>query len=65
MANSEDPDEMQYYAAFYQGLHCVLGLKQQSGTEIYKTLEDLKIHNGQSHTYWIIMLGILQQNTKG
>ena len=21
-ANSEDPDEMQHYAAFHQGLHC-------------------------------------------
>ena len=23
-ANSEDPDEMQHNAAFYQGLHCLL-----------------------------------------
>ena len=22
-ANSNDPDEMQYYAAFYLGLHCL------------------------------------------
>ena len=22
-ANSEDPDEMQHYAAFHQGLHCL------------------------------------------
>ena len=27
-ANSEDPDEMQYHAVFYQGLHCLLRLKQ-------------------------------------
>ena len=30
LANSEDPDEMQHNAAFYQGLHCLLGLKQPS-----------------------------------
>ena len=23
LANSEDPDEMQHYAAFQQGLHCL------------------------------------------
>ena len=30
---SEDPDEMQHDAAFHQGLHCLLRLKQSSGTE--------------------------------
>ena len=25
--NSEDPDEMPHYAAFYQGLYCLLGKK--------------------------------------
>ena len=33
-ANSEDPDEMQHNAAFHQGLHCLLRLKQ---TEIHHT----------------------------
>ena len=32
LANSEDPDEMQHKAAFNQGLHCLLRLKQLSGT---------------------------------
>ena len=32
---SEDPDEMQHNAAFHQGLHCLLRLKQPSGREIY------------------------------
>ena len=32
LANSEDPDEMQHYAAFHQGLHCLLRLKQHSET---------------------------------
>ena len=27
LLNSEDPDEMQHYAAFHQGLHCLLRLK--------------------------------------
>ena len=33
LANSKDPDEMQHSAAFHQGLHCLLRLKQSSGTE--------------------------------
>ena len=39
LANSEDPDEMQQNAAFHQGLHCLLRLKQSSGTEIHRNLE--------------------------
>ena len=31
LANSEDPDEMLHYAAFHQGLHCLLLQKQSSG----------------------------------
>ena len=34
LARSEDPDEMQHDAAFHQGLHCLLRLKQTSRTEI-------------------------------
>ena len=26
LANSEDPDKMQHYTAFYWGLHCLLGV---------------------------------------
>ena len=44
LANSEDPDEMQHNAAFHQGLHCLLRLKQSSGSEviiiIYKILPE-------------------------
>ena len=40
LANSEDPDEMQQYAAFHQGLHCLLRSKQPSGTEIHHKLEN-------------------------
>ena len=40
LANSEDPDEMHYYAAFHQGLHCLLRLKQSSWTEIHHSLEN-------------------------
>ena len=39
LANSEDQDEMQHNAAFHQGLHCLLRLKQPSGTEIHHDLE--------------------------
>ena len=31
LANSEDSDEMQHYAAFHQGLLCLLRLKQSLG----------------------------------
>ena len=34
LANTEDSDEMQQNAAFHQGLHCLLKLKQHTGTEI-------------------------------
>ena len=33
LANREEPDEMQHDAAFHQGMHCLLRLKQTSGTE--------------------------------
>ena len=39
LVNSEDPDEMQHNAAFHQGLHCLLRLKQSSGTEIHHRWE--------------------------
>ena len=35
LANSEDPDEMQHSVAFHQGIHCLLKLKQSSGTGIH------------------------------
>ena len=34
LANTEDPGEIQHNAAFHQGLHCLLRLKQSSLTEI-------------------------------
>ena len=36
LANSEDPDEMQHNAAFHQGLHCLLEIKQSSGHKYIK-----------------------------
>ena len=35
LAKSEDPDEIQHNAAFHQGLHSLLRLKQSSGTGIH------------------------------
>ena len=40
LAKSEDPDEMQHIAAFHLSLHCLLRLKQTSGTEIHYNLEN-------------------------
>ena len=31
--NSEDPDEMPHYAAFHQGLYCLLGKKDLQTTK--------------------------------
>ena len=39
LANSEDPDEMQHNAAFHQGLHCLLQVKQSSAKENQVLLE--------------------------
>ena len=38
--NSEDPDEMLHYAAFHQGLYCLLGKKifRQKKTLLLKTI---------------------------
>ena len=38
--NAADPDEMQHDAAFHQDLHCLLRLKQPSGTEVHHNLEN-------------------------
>ena len=48
LANSEDPDEMQHNAAFHQGLHCLLRLRQLSGTEVHhnSTCDPLKYTMG-------------------
>ena len=40
LANNEDPDEMQHEGTFHQGLHCLLRLKQPSGTEIHNNSEN-------------------------
>ena len=69
-ANSEDSDEMQHNAAFHQGLHCLLLLKQPSGTEIHHTLENstfdcLLYTMDIPHTYCINMYGKIHQNMKG
>ena len=49
LANSDDPDEMQHNAAFHQDLHCLLRLKQSSGTEIHYNL-DISTHDPLNYT---------------
>ena len=53
LANSVDQDEMQHNAAFHQGLHCLLRLKQSSGTKthhdlVMSTCDPLKYTMGSS-----------------
>ena len=58
LANSEDLDEMQHEAAFHQGLHCLLRLKQPSGTDKHHSLENSTCDS-------INMYGKIHQNTMG
>ena len=44
LSNSEDPDEMQHNAAFHQDLHCLLSLKQPSGTDIHHNFKTSTCH---------------------
>ena len=59
--NSEDPDEMPHYAAFHQGLYCLLG-KKDLQTKQNKTtnatfknynLTPLGMYSGLSKVYCI------------
>ena len=67
LANIEDPNEMQHNAAFHQGLHCLLILKQSSGTEIHHNLENSycdPLKYTIAITYCINMYGKIHYNTK-
>ena len=72
LTNSKDPDQMQHNAAFHQGLHCLLRLKQPSGTEIHHNLENstydpLKYIMGSPILIVPVFMGKSEfhQNTKG
>ena len=70
LANSEDPDEMHHHAAFHQGLHCLLRLKQPSRTEIHHNLEHficdpLKCKMDNPILILSIMNWKFHQNSKG
>ena len=57
-------------AAFYQGLHCLLRLKQSSGTGIHHNLENstfyfLKYTMSSPTLIVSICMGKIYQNTKG
>ena len=68
-ANSENPDEKQHDTAFYQGLHCLLRLKQPSGTEIHhienSTCDPLQYKMDSLIFSVSIFNGKIHQNTKG
>ena len=62
LANCEYPDEMQHNAAFHQDLHCLLRLKQPSGTEIHhgvetSTCDPLKYKMDNSILIMLICMG--------
>ena len=66
LTNSDDIDEMQHYAGFHQGLHCLLRIR----TELHHNLENstcdpLKYTMGNPITYNINMYGKIHQNTVG
>ena len=70
LPNSEGTDEIQHNAAFHQGLHCLLGLKQPSGKEIKHSLAssvcDLLNYTMGSPIVIVSdnMYGKIHQNTK-
>ena len=56
--NSEDPDEMPNYAAFHQGLYCLLGKKRSSYKKKHTTFKNYNltpqgIYSGLSKVYCI------------
>ena len=57
--NSEDPDEMPHYAAFHQGLYCLLGIKdlqtKNKQTLLLKNynLTPKRMYSGLSKVYCI------------
>ena len=62
LADSEDTNEMQHYAAFHSGLHCLLRLTQPSRTKIHhnlenSTFESLKITTGSAKLIASILMG--------
>ena len=70
LSNSEDPDEIQHNAAFHQGLHRLLRLKQSSGTEIHQNLEKSTcdpLKNTMSCLMLIALIGVgkTHRDTKG
>ena len=61
LANSEDPDEIPYNAAFHQGLHCLLNSILVGRYD----LEPPNIYNEPLQVYCIISGRRIYQNTKG
>ena len=55
---------MQHYAAFHQGMHCFLKLKQTSGTEKKHDLENY-ICDSLKYTHWTIPYLSDQNNYMG
>ena len=60
IANSDDPDEMQHYAAFHQGHHCLYIkvktiFRRQTNTIFFYDRATLDMYNGlsQVHVYCI------------
>ena len=53
LANSADPDEMQHYAAFHQGLYCLPRSKQPSGKEIHHNLIMLHFIRASWTSIWL------------
>ena len=70
LANSVDTGEMEHHAAFHLGQHCLLRLKQHSGTKIHHNLEvftchPLKYKIDNSIFFVSICMGKSTKNSKG
>ena len=66
--NSEDPDEMPHYAAFHQGLYCLLGKKdlQTKKNTTFKNynLTPQGMYRGLSKVYCIKLEGKIHLYTQ-
>ena len=67
--NSEDPDEMPHYAAFHQGLYCLLGKKDLQTKKTNTTFKNYYLtpqgmYSGLSKVYCIKQEGKIHLYTQ-
>ena len=62
--NSEDPDEMPHYAAFHQGLYCLLGKKDLQTKKTNTTFKNYNLTPQGMYVQWPIQSLLHQTRRK-